>query len=60
MKRTIINVVATIVVVAGGAGRLMGQDAILPPACCHAVFTSVTCCGDTCQSGWFNCSAQAN
>ncbi|HXT15251.1 MAG TPA: hypothetical protein VN706_06450 [Gemmatimonadaceae bacterium] len=59
MKRMIINAVATLVVVGGGAARLMAQSEILPPACCHTVFTSATCCGDTCESGWFNCSAQS-
>jgi hypothetical protein len=58
MKRVMLNVVA-IVVIGIGARDLTAQDSYLQP-CCVATITRVSCCGDTCEAGWFQCSAAIN
>jgi hypothetical protein len=55
-RRLLINLAALVVVGVGGVRTLQAEDAG-PRACCTTVFTSAVCCGDACESGWFNCSA---
>lgn len=57
-KRHLINMLALMVISLGAYETAYADDIIdSRQACCSTVFTSVVCCGTSCTSGWFNCSA---
>ncbi|HXT15252.1 MAG TPA: hypothetical protein VN706_06455 [Gemmatimonadaceae bacterium] len=57
-KQILINTLAAMVI-SVGAYQTALADEIAPThqACCSTIFTSAVCCGNSCSSGWFNCSA---